>query len=126
MFERSGSFRSASRTVTFLYILIRDHVTPGVIEGVMNMLDGANESQFTNGWIAHYAADIAGRLGVGDPERPAATEMPISEDMLEQWICEAFNCQAPDHAQCKTRSQIDTIASRRLVNRAIAHALGGA
>lgn len=62
--ERSGDIESEDPLVTFLYILMRDHVTPGVIEGIMfehvQYDEGGNK--FTNGWLANYCKDIAERL----------------------------------------------------------------
>lgn len=62
MRERSGRVQIDSKLVSFLYQLMRDHVTPGVIEEVLN--DSVHESDvvYTNGWLAKYAEDIAKRL----------------------------------------------------------------
>lgn len=77
MRKRSGEFNSPSLLVGFLYLLMRDHVTPGHIEYMMIQLakEGwhnapKKDMQFTNGWVAQYAQDVAdrlqGRIGLGD------------------------------------------------------------
>jgi hypothetical protein len=53
--------------VSFLYILLRDHLTAGAVEGIMMEhveKVGANVTEivFTNGYLAHYAEDLALRL----------------------------------------------------------------
>ena len=62
--ERSGSVNSDDKLVAFFYLLMRDHLTPGVIEDIMRMLaDTAGDTtQFSNGWLAKYADDVARRL----------------------------------------------------------------
>jgi hypothetical protein len=64
IFERSGKFTSRNPLVSFLYELMRDHVPPGVVEGILDDR-GAIETTFTNGWLARYAQDVARRL---DPQ----------------------------------------------------------
>lgn len=44
----------------------------------------------------------------------------MGDDELGRWICEAFNCTESDHTRCSTRSRADMVASRRLVDRALA------
>lgn len=54
--------------VGFLYLVMRDHLTPGQVEYLMLQiskdLDKGNSSSFslTNGHLARYAEDVAGRL----------------------------------------------------------------
>lgn len=66
--ERSGSVDSSDPLVSFLYILMRDHLPAGVVEGIMQKhvvlegTDDGDESQFSNGFIARYAKDVAARL----------------------------------------------------------------
>lgn len=59
------------RLVAFLYDLLRDHVTPGVVEKIAQ--DATAETLFTNGWLARYAEDLATRLTTPapPPELPA-------------------------------------------------------
>lgn len=58
---RSGEINIHSKLVSFLYDLIRDHLTPGTVE---KLVRDAQESdvQYTNGWLAKYAEDLALRL----------------------------------------------------------------
>lgn len=60
---RSGSVRSPDRLTSFLYDLMRDHLTPGQVEKLL--LDcpwDGEETIYTNGWLALYAQDVADRL----------------------------------------------------------------
>lgn len=61
MLERSGKIKITNKLVSFIYELMRDHITPGVLESIVqNSLD--SEVYYTNGWLALYAEDIAKRL----------------------------------------------------------------
>lgn len=64
MRERSGAVDSEDPLVSFLYILLRDHLPSGVIEGIMleHVQYGQSDSHFTNGWLANYCKDLAERL----------------------------------------------------------------
>jgi hypothetical protein len=57
----SGSVQIESKLVSFLYELMRDHVPPGIVE---QLVQGAAvaDVQYTNGWLALYAQNLAGRL----------------------------------------------------------------
>ena len=48
--------------VSFLYELMRDHVTPGKVEKVMSQTVPFKETRLTNGYLASYAMDVAKRL----------------------------------------------------------------
>jgi hypothetical protein len=61
MRKRSGEVESDDLLVRFLYELMRDHVPPGIVEGLMGHVD-RTPTLFTNGWLAEYAKDIAERL----------------------------------------------------------------
>jgi len=66
--ERSGEVNSKDKLVQFLYILMRDHLPPGTVEGIIrDHVESlphrpASEIYFTNGWLAKYAEDIRDRL----------------------------------------------------------------
>ena len=62
--ERSGNFISSDSLVAFLYFLLRDHLSAGVIEDIMknHIRDKNFAGDYSNGWIAQYAQDIASRL----------------------------------------------------------------
>jgi len=60
--KRSGSFTSKNRLTAFLYDLMRDHLTIGVVEALTNANAVDREVKYTNGWLAQYAQDVAGRL----------------------------------------------------------------
>jgi hypothetical protein len=63
MFERSSEFETSSRLVAFLYELMRDHVTPGILENIMRSTDGeATGYRLSNGYLAMYAEDLMRRL----------------------------------------------------------------
>jgi len=59
--ERSGSVNIRSRLTSFLYDLMRDHLTPGVVEELVQE-SIAIEVSYTNGYLAQYAFDMAKRL----------------------------------------------------------------
>lgn len=58
---RSGSVDVHGRLVAFLYTLMRDEVPPGTVERIVR--DSRDpDCQYTNGWLAKYAEDLANRL----------------------------------------------------------------
>lgn len=59
--ERSGEFDSSDPLVSFLYELMRDRLPAGVVEQIVNQ-SPPMRIQFTNGYLARYAQDIADRL----------------------------------------------------------------
>jgi hypothetical protein len=48
----------------FVYTLVRDYVTSGVVEGIMLKLPvgGGKLVTYSNGWLLLYARDVADRL----------------------------------------------------------------
>lgn len=60
--HKSGGVTSDDNLVSFLYELMRDHVTPGVVEQVMRNSVARINVDYTNGWLAEYAKYIAERL----------------------------------------------------------------
>lgn len=60
--ERSGGVNSDSKLVALLYILMRDHITPGVMEKVVRVHVSEASTLYTNGFLANYAKDLAERL----------------------------------------------------------------
>lgn len=82
MRERSGSVDSADFLVRFLYILLRDYITAGEAESIMEgHIEGATDKLacFSNGWLARHAADLARRLR---PEPDRADIDFIAEQVL--------------------------------------------
>lgn len=72
MMSESGNVRIDNRLASFLYQLMRDHVTPGVVEGIiLDDLQYTDEITYTNGWLARYAEHLAKRL-TAPAEEPAA------------------------------------------------------
>lgn len=61
MRDVSGSIKSDDPLVIFLYELARDHITTGVIDGLID-IDGETSVTFTNGWLAEWAKDASKRL----------------------------------------------------------------
>lgn len=61
---RSGQVDDTRPLVAFLYILMRDHLTAGAVEEIMlkYVEVDVTGSQFTNGYLAMHAQDIAERL----------------------------------------------------------------
>jgi ribA/ribD-fused uncharacterized protein len=64
MRQRSGHVDSQDPLVSFFYILLRDHLPAGVVEGILreHVLIEDKDAQFCNGWVADYAKDIVKRL----------------------------------------------------------------
>jgi hypothetical protein len=70
MRKKSGSVNDDRLLVGFLYMLMRDQIAPGRIEGILLELSNSHDYdksevrtfQFTNGWLAKYARDVADRL----------------------------------------------------------------
>lgn len=61
--RRSGNFSNSDSLVQFLYELMRDHVPPGVVEKlVMESVRPGQVTQYSNGWLAQYALDVARRI----------------------------------------------------------------
>lgn len=61
--EASGSYVKRDRMVSFLYELMRDHLTPGKVEEIVrHVLAEDSDVYYCNGWLAKYAAYIVDRL----------------------------------------------------------------
>lgn len=63
--KRSGSINNRDPLVSFLYTLMRDYVVPSDIETIMDdhiPKPDIRDVEFSNGWLANYAEDIAKRL----------------------------------------------------------------
>lgn len=58
---RSGSIGINDKLVSFLYELMRDHLPSGVVEKIVRASEDP-DVQYTNGWLAKYAEDLANRL----------------------------------------------------------------
>ena len=70
MRKASGNINDDRTLVCFLYLLMRDAVTPGKMEQILLSISNINDKdtplkdkfQLTNGWLAQYAQDIADRI----------------------------------------------------------------
>jgi hypothetical protein len=58
---RSGEVNVHSKLTSFLYDLIRDHLPAGTVESLVREAQEP-DVQYTNGWLAKYAEDLALRL----------------------------------------------------------------
>lgn len=60
----SGSRHNDDLIVGFLYRIMRDHLTPGVVEQVVQDILESHDGDiaYTNGWLEQYAQSIAERL----------------------------------------------------------------
>lgn len=62
----SGEIDDVRPLVCFLYLLARDHLAVGVVEEILSQTAAGTADeygvQFTNGWLALWAKDAAGRL----------------------------------------------------------------
>ena len=59
---RSGEVNIDSKLTSFLYELMRDHLPPGEVETLVKNSETESQCQYTNGWLALYANDLAKRL----------------------------------------------------------------
>lgn len=58
--EASGEVAFSDPLTTFLYLLMRNELPAGKVEGlVREAVDSSEECLFTNGWLAHYANNLA-------------------------------------------------------------------
>jgi len=60
--KRSGTVQINSRLVSFLYDLMRDHLSVGEVESLIREAEDEPDITYTNGWLALYAQDLANRL----------------------------------------------------------------
>lgn len=63
--ERSGNVDTSDPLVAFLYLLMRDHLPVGDVEGLVKdveMTADDSTAQLSNGWLAEHAKDLAARL----------------------------------------------------------------
>lgn len=62
--------------VSFLYILMRDHLPAGVVEGIVcgweQRRPGVYEAAFSNDWLAAYAVELEARLQGAPPAEALA------------------------------------------------------
>lgn len=61
--KASGSMKTDSKLISFLYELMRDEVTPGRVEEILQKSlfeDGTIE--LSNGWLGKYAGYVASKL----------------------------------------------------------------
>ena len=81
---KSGSVSKTDPLIGFLYDLMRDFLPPGVIEELAQN-QSSKETQFTNGWLAIYAEDLASRLRPTQTQYQEVVEKPIKshEDLTE-------------------------------------------
>lgn len=61
LIERSNKVQINSKLVSFLYQLLRDHLTSGKVEELVRDSQDPDVS-YCNGWLAQYAEDLANRL----------------------------------------------------------------
>ena len=61
--KRSGAINTNDPMFEFFYLLMRDHLTPGTVAGIINQLsDPGITAEFCNGWLAQYAMDVVAEL----------------------------------------------------------------
>ncbi len=61
--EASNNIDINGRLVGFLYDLMRDHVTPGTIQKLLEtQLEFDANNAYSNGWLASYALYVANQL----------------------------------------------------------------
>lgn len=63
MRKASGMVDTNDPLVVFFYVLVRDKMTPGELELLLERVNlAATNHEFTNGWLAGYAKDVVSRL----------------------------------------------------------------
>ncbi len=84
--QRSGSVNDTRPLVSFLYVLMRDHLVPGVVEGIEIHAQSGKEKLFCNGWLARHAQDLADRLTAkvetAEPPPPPAPPPPPDPERI--------------------------------------------
>jgi hypothetical protein len=75
--------KSSDRLAQFLYILMRDYLPSGAVEGIMEKYveralwpDQTRKAVFSNGYLAEHAKDLAARLRPALPEPSARRARP--------------------------------------------------
>lgn len=59
----TGTISYDDKLTSFLYELIRDHLTPGVVEEIMRHVEAEDKERiYCNGFVALYAHLLAQRL----------------------------------------------------------------
>ncbi len=94
----SGKVGDRRPLVGFLYDLLRDHVQPGTVEGMVrrqfephNPFDDKIDSySFTNGWLAKYAQDIAARLTKEDSLHTAFVDAADQAGLAQVPMCKGW------------------------------------
>lgn len=62
------TYTTKSRFVSWLYEVIRDHITPGSLETTLRNTPELDSYTLSNNYIAEYAEDVRVRLGIPDPK----------------------------------------------------------
>ena len=96
MREASGQVDDPRPLVAFFYVLMRDRITPGELEHLVDKALGNQPKTcgFCNGWLARHAQDVVDRLlevPLGDPEEPCGYCCHT-----RAWHDDAGRCRAPD------------------------------
>lgn len=71
----SGDVSDDRPLVALLFVLMRDHITPGAMETIFeNHVAVANgqKQRYSNGWLAKHAQDLARRIEKLDKARGAS------------------------------------------------------
>lgn len=81
--SESGSVDINSKLVSFLYELMRDHLPTGKVEEIVRRSQD-NDVEYTNGWLANYAFNVATRLTAdSDGEEEESPEEESEEESSE-------------------------------------------
>jgi len=74
--DASGNVISSDPWVNFLYLLMRDHITAGVVEKLIQeaVTKPGMDCAYTNGWLAKYAENLVERV------KECGTERRLSDD----------------------------------------------
>lgn len=98
--ERSGQKSSTDPLVTFVYLLLRDHLTAGDMEELLKALPESQVlAKFSNGWLASYAEDVVARLRQAPTATPKLTDFQPNGLMCSVCLCPQYD--TPSGPCCK-------------------------
>jgi hypothetical protein len=78
MHKRSGAVHATDPLIALFYDLLRDHISPGVLEQLVReaCLYDTTTKVYSNGWLAQYATDLVFRLDVAR-NKPNQSSTPV-------------------------------------------------
>jgi hypothetical protein len=101
--------RTKNNFVSLLYALMRDHVTPGVMEKLVNEIEGhTGDTRLSNEYLAQYAEDLVKRLqpdAVDDV--PEAVAIGVALNPPEDYACNVITSSTGKNFICLRKAGHD-------------------